>query len=162
MVTFLCCHNLAIDNITQSKVVIIPTINRTVASDRRVASLLHKPANHSKRPLSIISLFTGSKNRLSAADRGLGIRSVRQSFFTASVHDGPESLITATPHLPWPDDKAKIVLPKDAACCAKCFLCEVKDHLGSLKSGLHLLLQQSRAVHTLLPKDVHTILRTIH
>ena len=69
-----------------------------------------RPGNHSTSPLSIISLLTGSNSRFNTAWRGGGRRSCAHKLFTASEHDGPDTRITATPHRPWPDDKAKIVL----------------------------------------------------
>lgn len=71
---------------------------------------VNQPGNQRTSPRSSTSLVLGSVMLRNRAVRGGGRPRVRPAIhFRAVAEAGPLARITATPHLPWPEDKAKMV-----------------------------------------------------
>ena len=69
----------------------------------------NQPGNQIARPLSIWRPSLGCTISLKYVNLGVGVTFILVIVFITVREDGPLTLITATPHLPYPDDKAYIV-----------------------------------------------------
>lgn len=67
--------------------------------------LRNKPGNHKHNPLSIISFVFGCLSFRKYANLGfiVSFSGKLEILWKTILDSGPETRITATPHLPWPD-----------------------------------------------------------
>lgn len=94
----------------------------------------NRPGNQRTSPRSSTSLDFGSVILRSMAVRGGGRFPVSPAMHLRAVAEsGPLARITATPHLPWPDDSAKMVSASASPCGSPSWV----D--SSLQAGVALL-----------------------